>query len=159
MPYASEEDRKKNARQRYEKIRSDPTALEARREKNRAYYRERMTDPEFRERKRAATKVQKKSNPERVKKTQRESKLRRLYGVEPNDYRRMLEEQGGTCAICHRSSKSRLVVDHDHRSGQVRGLLCDSCNQGIGKLRDDVSILESAIEYLRRVRPQMIGAA
>ena len=52
------------------------------------------------------------------------------------------------CIIC--GSDDKLVVDHDHITGQVRGMLCNPCNLGLGHFKDNVSTLESAIEYLRR---------
>jgi hypothetical protein len=62
-------------------------------------------------------------------------------------YREKLIEQGYKCAICQDTPK-RLVVDHDHGDGQLRGLLCSTCNSGIGMLRDDVAILRAALSYL-----------
>jgi hypothetical protein len=61
-------------------------------------------------------------------------------------YREMLDEQGYRCAICRR--KSSLGVDHDHRSGVVRGLLCRKCNLGIGHLGDDPRLVKRAFKYL-----------
>lgn len=74
------------------------------------------------------------------------------YGITESDYLAMLEAQGGTCAICHQAERipgRSLAIDHDHETGRVRGLLCASCNRGIGMLGDDVDRLASAIEYLR----------
>jgi hypothetical protein len=73
------------------------------------------------------------------------------YGLTDEDYRHMLEKQGGVCAICHRkngSNNRRLHVDHDHKTEKVRGLLCGTCNTGIGLLRDKLSMLYKAIAYL-----------
>ena len=79
-------------------------------------------------------------------------KYQRMYGITIEDYVRMLEEQGGRCAICRTDepggSGSRFAVDHDHKTGEVRGLLCKNCNTGIGLLQDNVLILEQAIRYL-----------
>lgn len=72
----------------------------------------------------------------------------RKYGLKDADYQRMLTDQENFCAICRQERK--LVVDHCHTSGQVRQLLCHSCNTGIGHLREDITVLESAIEYIRR---------
>jgi hypothetical protein len=58
-----------------------------------------------------------------------------------------LIEQEHKCAICRRTPK-RLVVDHDHDDGQNRGLLCSSCNSGIGMLKDDIALLRAAVAYL-----------
>ena len=70
--------------------------------------------------------------------------------VVDDEYDRLFAQQNGCCAICHSSAEGRrLVVDHDHKTGKIRGLLCLGCNVGIGHLRDDVTILESAINYLK----------
>lgn len=73
------------------------------------------------------------------------------YGMTVEDYDRMLAEQEGRCAACGDVPTKRLHVDHDHSTGQVRGLLCGECNLGIGKFKDDPERLESAARYLRRV--------
>lgn len=70
-------------------------------------------------------------------------------------YQAMLEAQDGVCAICGEPPKDgeRLFVDHDHVTGQARGLLCRLCNFGIGNLRDDIGILRAAITYLQKHKP------
>lgn len=65
------------------------------------------------------------------------------------EFEAMLEEQGGVCAICGRDGERTLHVDHDHKTGKVRGLLCDNCNHGLGKLGDDPDQLEAGAHYLR----------
>jgi hypothetical protein len=78
-------------------------------------------------------------------------RLRTKYGMEPADYARMLNEQGGVCAICSavdRVPGRALSVDHDHTTGRVRGLLCTTCNSGVGQFYDDPALLEAAIRYL-----------
>lgn len=71
------------------------------------------------------------------------------YGITEIDYERLLVEQGGACAICRNPSTGRrLSVDHDHDTGRVRGLLCFTCNIGLGSFKDSILRLESAIEYL-----------
>lgn len=73
----------------------------------------------------------------------------RKYGVTGCDVTRMRIEQGDRCAICKvPEAEERLVIDHCHDSGRVRGLLCDSCNQGLGHFRDDPSRMTTAIAYL-----------
>lgn len=82
------------------------------------------------------------------------SHLKSRFGITLSDYDNMSETQGGVCAICGnfeaRPNVSRLSVDHDHETGKIRGLLCDRCNRMLGCAKDDVQILEQAIEYLRR---------
>ena len=83
----------------------------------------------------------------------RKKKLKSTYGITPEDYNNMFKEQKGCCAICgvHQSErKKRLAVDHCHKTGKIRGLLCSNCNTGIGNLRDSIELLEQAIKYLRR---------
>jgi hypothetical protein len=65
-------------------------------------------------------------------------RLRRTYGIWLGDYRRLYDEQGGCCAGCG-DFHERLHVDHCHRTGRVRGLLCRVCNLALGRLRDDAS--------------------
>ena len=72
------------------------------------------------------------------------------YGLTPVDYARLLRRQKGVCAICSRPSKIKLAVDHCHSSRRVRGLLCGSCNRGIGLLQDNPNILIMAAKYLFR---------
>lgn len=100
---------------------------------------------------------------ERLKARQREyhkrtggAKSRRqnlsLYKMTPNEFEAMLTAQNGVCAVCFRPEMAKrrknLAVDHNHHTGKVRGLLCDRCNLSLGLLRDDRTVLESAINYL-----------
>lgn len=74
------------------------------------------------------------------------------HGLTRQDYLAMFEAQGGGCAICGAPAADvigrRLVVDHDHLTGDVRGLLCSACNAGLGHFGDDPKRLEGAIRYL-----------
>ena len=82
---------------------------------------------------------------------QRDSRLRKTYGITLADYDRMLKAQGGGCAICGRSPKTRaLDVDHSHRTGKVRGLLCHRDNRGLTWFSDDPARLRAAARYLTR---------
>lgn len=74
--------------------------------------------------------------------------LKYLYGISKDEYAAMKERQNQACAICKIPSQKRLVVDHCHTTGAVRGLLCDKCNFGIGLLRESPDVLRSAIAYL-----------
>ena len=74
------------------------------------------------------------------------------YGLTAEQYYAILQVQGGRCYICRRATGARkkLAVDHDHRTGEVRGLLCSSCNRDvIGHLREEIAAFERCIEYLR----------
>lgn len=95
---------------------------------------------------------------ERYKKTDSETRRRwkylQRYGITVEDYEDMFSEQGGVCAICgnaQQSHKKALCVDHCHKTGEVRGLLCDSCNTGLGRFNDDPELLVSALAYVNMV--------
>ena len=75
------------------------------------------------------------------------SRLKSKYGMTLEEYDDMSIEQGGRCAICNQTG-AKLFVDHDHTTGNVRGLLCHLCNCGIGFFREDTSSMHSAIRYL-----------
>jgi hypothetical protein len=75
---------------------------------------------------------------------------RYAYGISCLDREDLLVRQGGVCAIC-REPANPLCIDHCHISGQVRGLLCNQCNLGLGIYRDDPARLRSAADYLERV--------
>jgi hypothetical protein len=72
------------------------------------------------------------------------------YGIDTSTYRRILARQGGRCAICRNTPRTiRFAVDHDHKTGAVRGILCKRCNHDLlGGGHDDVEMLFRAIEYL-----------
>ena len=76
-------------------------------------------------------------------------KLAWRYGMTADQYQEMLAIQDGCCAVCRRKQvRCRLAVDHDHHTGRVRGLLCDSCNRAIGQFGDDPARIRQAAEYL-----------
>lgn len=86
-------------------------------------------------------------NPDRV----RSAGFKNRYGITADDYDQMLQSQRGKCSICSRNQKDvRLpfVIDHNHETGKIRGLLCFRCNTGIGQLCDDIGLLKKAIAYL-----------
>lgn len=85
-------------------------------------------------------------DPEKVRKSQREANLRHEYGLSPEKWKQMVSRQGGKCKICRKRKK--LTVDHCHRTGRVRGLLCLCCNTGLGMFRDNRRWLRRAIKYL-----------
>lgn len=75
------------------------------------------------------------------------NKFKKL-GLTEDEYEQWYIEQGKTCAICHGTWNQTLHIDHDHKTGQIRGLLCSECNNGIGKLKDNPNLLRKAIAYL-----------
>lgn len=85
--------------------------------------------------------------------------LKRLYGITSVEFRAMLEAQGGVCAICkqpHTPDRSgwtkHLCVDHDHATGAIRGLLCQTCNVMLAAIESDLTRAESAVAYLEASR-------
>lgn len=96
-----------------------------------------------------------KNNPDKAK-NQRLKK----YGITIDDYNFLREQQGFCCAICNRHEEQveqgmavktshSLCIDHCHTTGKIRGLLCTNCNTLIGKSKDNIAVLESAIKYLK----------
>lgn len=87
-----------------------------------------------------------------AKQRSHDAAVSRTYGLAPGDYERLYESQGRRCAItgCRATGKSkRLAVDHDHRTGEVRGLLCTPHNRVIGYNFDSPEAFDSLAEYLR----------
>lgn len=70
------------------------------------------------------------------------------YGITPSEFSRMMDSQSNACGIC--GAETDLVIDHDHQTQSVRGLLCGHCNTGLGMFNDDPAALAAAVEYLRR---------
>lgn len=79
----------------------------------------------------------------------------RKYGIDAAAYDEMLRGQNGVCAICLTATPGGrfFCVDHCHRTGRVRGLLCTHCNHGLGKFADSTANLERAINYLKCSEP------
>lgn len=96
------------------------------------------------------------ANPEKYRTYFRNYHIKKTYGITPEQYASMLAEQNGGCAICGRGPNGTnhverdLLIDHDHETGAVRGLLCNNCNAGMGIIGDTAEHLEAAIAYLRK---------
>ena len=91
------------------------------------------------------------------KMTARNTGLKKKYKIDHAEYERMLAAQGGGCAICQSKEpggKGRFAVDHDHVTGKIRGLLCTSCNCGLGRFRDDSLRLRLAADYIEKHQHQ-----
>jgi hypothetical protein len=104
------------------------------------------------ERSKQHTRVWVAANKEKRIGVARTSHLKITYKLTPREWDEMFVNQEGRCAICHKHHNDcplGLQVDHDHKTKRVRGLLCQSCNTGIGHLREDVELLSRAIEYLQ----------
>lgn len=105
----------------------------------------------------AARKKWRKDNPQKYKDQKRRATLRREYNITKEEYDSMNNKQRGVCAICSGDNSGStkfqfLVVDHDHSSGYVRGLLCSRCNMALGGFRDSPDMLHNALEYLDQFR-------
>ena len=101
-----------------------------------------------------------KKNPDKAALIERRRNLKHRYGITPEEYERLLEEQNHLCKICGVHDKEtpwphKLVVDHCHGSKEVRGLLCSSCNRGLGLLKDSETILMKALEYVKTTRTKI----
>ena len=111
--------------------------------------------PEARIKENESSKRYRERNPEVAK----NGHLKRNFGLSLEDYNKMLEEQNNVCAICKNpevkifKKTGKLVdfcVDHCHKTGKIRGLLCWNCNTSIGKFKDSIEILQNAIDYLKK---------
>lgn len=86
------------------------------------------------------------------------SRLKRKYKLSLKDYKLLLKNQNGLCAICNkketRKNKNgkyfKLAIDHNHKTGKRRGFLCNLCNQGLGRFKDNIILLKEAIKYLNK---------
>ena len=89
------------------------------------------------------------------------SRLKRLYGITLDQRRQKLEDQVGRCPLClrHQDELSRpLMVDHCHKTGKIRDLLCFSCNAALGSLRDDLATALRVVEYIQKHNTSSEGA-
>lgn len=85
----------------------------------------------------------------------RRATLIRQYGITVEQFDELMAAQGARCAICRitqaeymEATKRRFAVDHDHKTGRVRGLLCNQCNTALGLLRESPALVERAADYL-----------
>lgn len=87
------------------------------------------------------------------KKEQMAYKRMKKYGMSQDDFDALLEKQGMACAICHRDDwpgKHLPHVDHDHKSGKIRGILCSKCNTALGLVNESLEIIKSMENYIRK---------
>jgi hypothetical protein len=100
------------------------------------------------------------NNPEKGKEMHRRHYFKRNYGLTPEDYERMKQERNNKCDICGNICDKRRkdglplepCIDHDHNTKKIRGMLCNRCNQTLGRIEDDPDLLLKMIDYLRRTR-------
>ena len=106
----------------------------------------------------AARKAYHKKHPEKVRNKQRDNRRKWAYDLNKEDFEKLLAKQSGKCGICcveldhsfgKHHKRNKLVVDHCHNTGKVRGLLCTMCNKGIGLLGDTEENVSKALVYLK----------
>ena len=113
--------------------------------------REYLSNPENLEKSRKYAREYHRNNPER-----QHERLCKKYGITAQQYDEMLENQNYGCAICGIKKNGRrinFVIDHDHATGKVRGLLCYQCNVGLGHFKDNPILLRKAADYLETFQP------
>jgi hypothetical protein len=132
--------------QRLRRYAADPTRRQRDVERVRAWEK---ANPE-----KAAAKLERARESGSLARSLRKTHLKKKYGMTLEDYERMLEAQGGGCAICGRPPREdiSLHVDHDHETGLIRGLLCFPCNNAIGLMKDDPERLHRAADYVATKR-------
>jgi hypothetical protein len=103
--------------------------------------------------KRARERERKKYLTPEGRRIHKDRELRSTFGISLAEYETMLKNQNHGCAICSRQTAGHrtiyFAVDHNHKTGKVRGLLCSSCNRGIGHFFENINFMSSAIDYLR----------
>jgi len=105
---------------------------------------------QVRQRNKISVQKWRKNNPEKYIAAARKSTLKYLYKISLEEYTRLLKQQNGVCAICKLpqvDKRKYLCVDHDHKTGKVRGLLCNLCNVGLGAFKDG-SLFKEAEQYV-----------
>jgi hypothetical protein len=108
---------------------------------------------EFPEKYKASKRKHYSANRDKIIVAHKDWQLRRDYGISLATYDLLCATQNNCCAICYtKAAKRKLRVDHDHATSKRRGLICDNCNLGLGKFRDDPDILSSAVTYLLTYR-------
>ena len=110
------------------------------------YGRERYANPEAFKRRQMNREVYK----QRRKNSSRKWYLKSNYNITEEQYNKLFLEGNKKCWICESSSTNRLNVDHNHKTGKVRGLLCGKCNRGLGLFKDNKDIILLAAKYLRK---------
>ena len=89
-------------------------------------------------------------NQEKTRETKRRYRYKKYYNTTIEEVEENLEAQSGKCCICEKDITEKFHVDHDHDTGNARGLLCVSCNSALGKFNDDPEMLKRAAKYLER---------
>ena len=103
---------------------------------------------------RARARNWRKNQPKYSKEKDMDTRITRTFGISLDEYKVLLNAQGNSCAICGRTNVKRknLSIDHDHRTGRVRGLLCINCNTAIGFAKDDIKLLQKIMGYIKSIK-------
>jgi Recombination endonuclease VII len=129
------------------KIKDDPIVKAKNIEKTRKWYKE--------NRERALINKKRRNSIPEVKFRRRNNAHLKLYGISLMQREALFVAQGSKCGICNTENPGlRWELDHCHKSGLIRGILCSGCNLLLGHGRDDPKVLAAAIEYLERLRPE-----
>jgi hypothetical protein len=102
------------------------------------------------------SRIQKPENYNKARASQRNSYLKKTFGITSEGYEELLKKAGGCCEVCGktetycRGKLAYFVVDHCHTTGEIRGILCHSCNRAIGQLGDSSDLVDKARRYLLR---------
>lgn len=94
------------------------------------------------------------ANKSAIQKRTKEWHIARTYGISLKKFRKMLKNQGNKCAICRSpvpdNPKRRWHVDHNHKTGKIRGILCHNCNVALGHFKENKKVMKRAIKYLEK---------
>jgi N12 class adenine-specific DNA methylase len=115
---------------------------------------------EFLEKRRIYSKKYNEKNKDRIKEYNSRTKeyqkninLKRRYNITEEEYKTLLESQQNCCDIC-KIKVDELCIDHCHKTGKIRSLLCHKCNTAIGLFSEDTKVLQNAIEYIQKHKKQ-----
>jgi len=172
----SDEKNKERIKRYREKLKQDPEKLKIAKEKqkirNQNYYKKLKEEPEKIKLHYQKNKENLKNNPDslekrkcylrqytknnknkikkykcRAKEYQRNINLKKRYNITEETFQKLVEEQKSCCAICTEKIEN-LFIDHCHKTGKIRSLLCHKCNTAIGLLNEDINIMQNAIDYI-----------
>lgn len=94
--------------------------------------------------------LSKRERARRARRSKHNTHIKTAYGITIDEYDAILLSQGGKCAICKGgTSKNFFAVDHNHKNGNVRGLLCARCNTGLARFMDNITNLRRAVRYMK----------
>lgn len=97
-----------------------------------------------------------KNHKEKLSQKEKERKLKKYYNISFKEKQERLKNQNNKCALCEENfdfiKKNSIHIDHCHKTNIVRGILCNNCNSGLGRFKDNIELLEKAILYLKKYR-------